>query len=93
MFDAGRSTNDGKIKVLGYVGGAGAIGVGCLDHPNFQFFAEAGVAGEVAYEGSCECCNAVAVEKMEGVIGIDKIIHDSICIAVEGTVSCHWRRM
>ncbi len=68
MLDAGRSAHNGEFQIFGYVASRGAVGIGGLDDTDFEFFREAGRAGEVRDEQGGEGGNAVAVEETEGPI-------------------------
>ena len=52
-------------------------------------FGEAGLAAEVGEEGGGEGGDAVAVEHVEVVVGVDVVVHEAVGVAVEGGAAVH----
>ena len=82
IFDSCRGTLDWKLESFIDKFCGCAVGIGCLDYTDRKFRSETRFFAEFAEKNSSKCSDTVAIEKAELEIVVDKIVDDSISVAV-----------
>ena len=83
VFDTSGSADNRKLKMGGDVVCACAIGICRLDDAHLELFRETSAASEVSDEKSGKSGNAITVEEVKNGVGVDEVVHDAVCIAVQ----------
>ena len=87
MLHTSVGANDGQLQDLLNVVGAGTVGVSSLDNTDLQLLRNTSIAGEVADERGRKSGDAIAVKKAEDVALVNKVIDQTVSIAVQGGAS------
>ena len=83
VLDARGRADDGQAQGFGDVGRAGAVRVGRLHHADLQLISQPSKPRNFADKGRHERGDLVAVEQVEGAVGVGVVVHDAVGVAVE----------
>lgn len=87
MLHTSVGANDRQLQHLLDVVGASTVGVSGLDDTDLQLLRNTSIAGEVADERGRESGDAIAVKEAEDVALVNKVIDQTVSIAVQGGAS------